>query len=110
MRVPGALPDAKIVAPVIANNGKVAFGENKYDSRVRGTVPEYRNLNDAKLVFGNYIDETQTQSNSRVAVLGDVPYRKLFPDGSDPTGTEIRINNISFQVIGVLAKWQTPNT
>jgi putative ABC transport system permease protein len=104
MRVSGALPDARIVAPVIANNGKVAFGENKYDSRVRGTVPEYRNLNDAKLIFGNYIDETQTQGNSRVAVLGDVPYRKLFPDGGDPTGTEIRINNISFVVIGVLAQ------
>jgi putative ABC transport system permease protein len=37
-------------------------------------------------------------------VLGSVVFRKLFPDGGDPVGEEIRLNNIAFQVIGVLAE------
>lgn len=38
-----------------------------------------------------------------VAVLGNVAYRKLFPGGGDPVGSDIRLETTQFKVIGVVA-------
>jgi putative ABC transport system permease protein len=96
------VPDAAVVAPVVSGNGRAFFGENKWLGSVRGTVPEYRYLNDWETVYGDWFDETAYANRSRVVVLGDYPYRKLFPEGGDPVGEEIRLNNVTFQVAGVL--------
>jgi putative ABC transport system permease protein len=104
MREPGALPGANLVAPVVSGSGKVIYGEVKHDTRMRGTVPEYRAFNDAKLSHGVYFDEGHLQSGARVVILGSHVYKKLFPDGGDPVGEDVRLNNITFQVIGVLAE------
>ena len=99
------VPDASVIAPLISGNVKAYNGENKYETRVRGTVPEYIRLSDTnKFLYGNYFDDTEYAARSRVVVLGDVPYRKLFPDGGDPVGAEIRINNVSFTIVGVMAQ------
>jgi putative ABC transport system permease protein len=104
MRAPGALPAVKFVAPVVSGSAKMRFAGLEHEARVRGTVPEYRQLNDPALLYGEYFDAAQMNSGARVAVLGSVVYKKLFPDGGDPVGEEIRINNITFSVIGVLAE------
>jgi len=104
LRDKSRVPDARIVAPLASSTGQMVAGDRKYQTRIRGTVPEYRELNDAKLLYGSYFTPEETNSGVRVVVLGDVPYRKLFPEGGDPTGQEIRINNVPFQVVGVLAQ------
>ncbi|MCX7939234.1 MAG: ABC transporter permease [Thermoflexales bacterium] len=104
LRDPERVPDAKIVAPIVSGQGKLVSGARKYETRVRGTVPEYRELNNAPVRFGRYIAQDELISGARVVVLGDVPYRKLFPEGGDPVGEEVRINNIPFRVVGVMAQ------
>jgi putative ABC transport system permease protein len=37
-----------------------------------------------------------------VAVLGQSVYEQLFPDGRQPIGETIRINNVNFRVIGLM--------
>jgi putative ABC transport system permease protein len=98
------VPDARIIAPVVAGTGRAFNGDTKHESRVRGTVPEYLELNEATMLYGSYFDEAAMTARSRVVVLGSVPYKKLFPDGGDPTGQEIRINNVPFRIIGVQAE------
>ncbi len=102
MRRPGVLPDARVVAPVLSGNGKAVNGLSKHDVRIRGTVPEYQYLSETPMRYGDYIVESQLQSRARVAVLGSYAYKSLFPDGGDPVGSEIKINNISFSVVGVI--------
>jgi putative ABC transport system permease protein len=104
LRDKGRVPDASIVAEVVSGNGKLAAGENKHEARVRGTVAEYRELNDPRLLFGRYFTPEEVSAGSRVAVLGSVVYNKLFPEGGDPTGQDIRINDMLFKVVGVLAQ------
>jgi len=98
------IPDAKIVAPVVSGSAKAVSDDSRHETRVRGTVPEYQDLNEAKLMYGQYFDESAVTAKSRVAVLGEVVYRKLFPNGGDPTGSDIRVNDVTFKVIGVLAQ------
>ena len=98
------LPDAKVVAPVVSGSAKAISDDGRHEMRVRGTVPDYQLLNDAKLLYGQYFDEAAVTSKSRVAVLGEVVYRKLFPNGGDPVGADIRVNDVPFKVLGVLAQ------
>ena len=37
-----------------------------------------------------------------MAVLGQTVYEELFPNGEPPIGEMIRINNVNFQVIGLM--------
>jgi putative ABC transport system permease protein len=104
LRDKSRVPDAKIVAEVVSGNGKLVAGEKKHEARVRGTVPAYYNLNTPTFLFGRYFTDEENAAGSRVVVLGSVVYEKLFPDGGDPTGQDIRINDVQFRVVGVLAE------
>ncbi|HQV70074.1 MAG TPA: ABC transporter permease [Thermoflexales bacterium] len=96
------VPDAALVVPIVSGSAKATSGENKWAGTVRGTSPSYQLLNGQKAIYGAYFDEANYQSSARVALLGSYAYQKLFPDGGDPTGTDIRINDVSFRVAGVL--------
>ncbi len=98
------VPDAAFIAPVVSGSGKAQAGDNRYETRVRGTVAEYRQLNNPALLYGRYMTDEEVKGGSRVAMLGSVVYHKLFPNGGDPTGEDIRINGVPFRVIGVLAE------
>jgi putative ABC transport system permease protein len=43
------------------------------------------------------------KKRAKVIVLGDTVYRQLFPEGDNPVGKLIRVNNIGIRCIGVLA-------
>jgi putative ABC transport system permease protein len=54
---------------------------------------------------GMFITEQNSKTGSRVAVLGPTTRDDLFGEGADAIGQSIRINNVSFTVIGItLAK------
>ena len=50
---------------------------------------------------GRFINETDLQRSNQVVVLGADLVDSLFA-GSDPIGQQMRIQNLSFQVIGVM--------
>ncbi len=43
------------------------------------------------------------RSYAAVAVLGQTVADNLFPDGEDPVGRYVLLNNVPFQVIGVMS-------
>src|SRR5207244_13581098 len=53
-------------------------------------------------IFGDWFNEADYTGHSRVALLGSYVYTQLFPDGGDPVGQEVRLNDVSFKVAGVL--------
>ena len=69
---------------------------------VYGTSPDYRLLNHWPAIYGDWFTDADYNGHSRVALLGSRVYHKLFPDGGDPTGEELRLNDISFKITGVL--------
>lgn len=52
-------------------------------------------------VFGRFFTEEEDKRRERVAVLGQTVVRELFAE-QNPVGETIRMNRISFQVIGIL--------
>ena len=58
---------------------------------------------------GAPITDSDVEGGTKVCVLGQTVVDKLFGASSDPVGQMVRIKNIPFQVVGVLArKGQSP--
>jgi len=53
------------------------------------------------LIFGRAISHDDVASASHVCMLTNAGFKRLFPDGGDPTGTSLRIGDRRFVVIGV---------
>jgi len=60
-------------------------------------------VRDWQLAAGSFFTERHEKSGAKVAVLGQTVVRNLFGPGQDPIGSIVRIKNVPFKVIGVLA-------
>jgi putative ABC transport system permease protein len=63
--------------------------------------PDNLDLENAGIKEGRYINEIDIQKRRKVAVIGEPVQQGLFKNGKDPIGEYIKINNISFLVVGV---------
>ena len=52
---------------------------------------------------GVFLNDEDQKSYAAVAVLGQTVVKSLLPDGGDPIGRYVLINNVPFQVIGVMS-------
>jgi putative ABC transport system permease protein len=61
-------------------------------------------VRDWPVAAGRYFDEREQSGASPVALLGQTVADNLFAAGEDPIGATIRVKNVPFTVIGVLAR------
>jgi putative ABC transport system permease protein len=65
-----------------------------------GVYPVYQRIRDFDVAQGRGLSEQDESEHARVAVIGDEAKRRLF-SGESALGQSIRINGVSFQVIGI---------
>ena len=63
----------------------------------------YLEVRDWGVESGRSFEPDEAKSGTQVALLGQTVAKQLFPD-VDPIGREVRIRNVPFKVIGMLAK------
>jgi len=96
------------VSPVVATSGQIVGGQGNWRSRINGVSVEYLAIRDWDVEFGRNFDASEVRSMKKVVLLGRTVAENLFP-GQDPVGQRVRIRNVPFQIIGMLAeKGQTP--
>ena len=91
------------VASVIAKTLQIQYLEANTSARVSGVTPEYNELREWNLLYGNYLSEQDIKRSSRVAVVGVTVAKELF-GRTDVEGKIIRIKNVPFRISGVLAE------
>jgi putative ABC transport system permease protein len=96
------VPDAIGVAPVYFRSLELQYRGTTYRSTMRATTPEYAAVRGYELTLGRFIDGNDYNGRSRVAVLGPETADNLFPDDIDPVGAEIKVQGITFRVVGIL--------
>ena len=92
------------LSPVLfvwGSDNNVVRGERSGSYLVKGCYPEYDLIEKSKLIYGRYVNEIDIIEKRKVCVIGERIYEVLFQKGEDPTGRQIRVNGIYFQVIGV---------
>jgi len=72
-------------------------------STIGGYSPACPSILNWPVAEGSFFDETDMATGAAVAVIGSEVKKKLFADGQDPIGRYILVENVPFQVIGVLA-------
>lgn len=75
---------------------------NNTNSLVIGGTSAYAEVRNVVVERGSFLTDAHQRSIARVAVLGPTTASDLFGEDVDPLGKSIRINKISFRVIGVL--------
>lgn len=98
-------PAIKAVAPVIRERAQATYGsKNFYVQSVQGTTPEFLTVRDwLPLAEGEPFTDADVRGGRQVCLIGQTVKTQLFGDES-PVGKEIRLNNISCRVLGVLTR------
>lgn len=90
------------VVPLAQTEQQIVYGTHNWNSTVIGSNTDYFNLRDWHIRSGNAFDTGDLQSAAHVALIGQRVAEQLF-GGDDPVGATVRIGQLPFQVIGVLA-------
>jgi macrolide transport system ATP-binding/permease protein len=98
-------PAALDVAPVVRSRAQLVYGNrNSVPDQICGTTPSYLAVRDwQNMSAGEMFSNRDVRNGNKVCVIGHTVKRDLFHDAS-AIGKEIRINNVSFTVVGVLGR------
>src|SRR4029453_18528751 len=103
------VPAVAKAAPNVQAQGQFVFGNQNWSSRIQGSNESYLDIRGWKMGQGEFYTENDVRTAARVVVLGKTIADNLFP-GGDAVGQSIRIRNLPYRVIGVLApKGQSAN-
>jgi len=97
------VPAVKNASPVVNGRGQASYLNRNWNTLVMGTGVAYPQMRAAVPDIGRYFTEQENRQRARVAVLGRTVLRELFGD-RNPVGETIKINRVSFTVIGVLGE------
>jgi len=95
------VPMVKRTSPMADKHSQVHFEDRTFQFRVVGVYPAWQDIRRMTVVQGRLMGEEDLATRSRVAVIGDETAKKLFA-GQNSLGSYIRIDGLSFQVIGVM--------
>ena len=96
------IPTIAAASPIVNASGQMVFGNQNWFVRIQGSNEKFPKIREWKIEQGEFFSDADVRSASRVVVLGKTVGDKLFP-GIDPIGQTIRVRNLPFRVVGVLA-------
>ena len=95
------LPNIRAAVPEQSSSITVRYSGNDHRTEINGTSEEYVVARTWDVASGAFFSADDVSRYATVAVLGQTVARALFA-GADPIGQYILVNNIPFQVIGVM--------
>jgi len=97
------VPTVAMVSPSVSASAQLVFGNQNWNARVQGVGEDYPKIRKWLVQSGEFVSEADVRQATRVVVLGQTVVDNLFP-GIDPIGQSIRVRELPFRVIGVMAK------
>src|SRR5580658_2016067 len=99
----GNLPQVELVSPRKRYKPARVFPSVTKDMpTVMGVLPEFPRIAGLKIIAGRFFDAGEQAEGAAVAVLGDGARRALLGSG-DAVGEFVKVDDVWFRVIGVLA-------
>ena len=91
-------------APVLRAGAQVLSEDANWNTSIQGTTPEFLRVRSWPIAQGAVFGPSDVDGGQKVAVLGQTVVDKIFGPNANPVGQVIRVKNIPFSVVGVLAK------
>jgi putative ABC transport system permease protein len=96
------LPQITRITPEVGKQASVRYDTRVFTFAVTGNDPNVFSVRSLKLEEGRFYNLEDQVQRGRVAVIGSEAKDKLF-SGRNALGEHIRVDGLSFEVIGVLA-------
>lgn len=91
----------KAITPVGSTNLNSVYGNENYSTTIHGATNDYFIIKDWDLKSGRTFSNNELLSGSSVCIIGETVRKKLFNE-QESLDTNIRLENFSCKVIGVL--------
>ena len=92
----------KSVSPIVRSGGQVIYQENNWSTQIQGVSVDFPDVRNWDMSAGVFFTAADERAGARVCVIGQTVVNNLFPDG-DPVGKSLRIRNMPFRILGVMA-------
>ena len=103
------IPTVKAATANLRTTAQVMSEDQNWATSINGVGTEYFEIRNWPVARGTQFTQSDVEAGSKLVVLGQTVVDKLFGPSADPVGQTVRLRNIPFQVIGVLArKGQSP--
>lgn len=90
-------------SPVVRASGQIVVGNQNWSpGEIAGGNENYFKINSWSIDKGRFYNKKDVESSARVCLIGQTIAKELFAD-EDPVGKDLRIKDVAFTVIGVLA-------
>jgi putative ABC transport system permease protein len=90
------------VSPEMRDRSQVLANGLNWNTQIMGEGPDYPSIRSWSIADGAMFSEQDVRSFAKVAIVGKTVADQLFP-GESPLNQTIRIRNIPFKIVGVLA-------
>ncbi|HVP91480.1 MAG TPA: ABC transporter permease [Terriglobales bacterium] len=95
-------PAVLYVAPILNGVAQVVYGHTNWSTSVLGSTQDLLDVRNWPLSSGRAFTDQDIRSATKVCLLGQTVVDNLF-GAEDPVGQVVRIKNLPFKVVGVLA-------
>jgi macrolide transport system ATP-binding/permease protein len=99
----GALPNVLAAVPELGGAVTIRFGNTDYQTQATATSAEFPLARNWPVAHGLFFARGDVASYAPVIVLGETVAKSLFPGAADALGEHVLVNNVLFQVIGVMS-------
>ncbi len=97
------IPAVSLAVPGVRTTQQVVAGGANWSTVIQGTTNDLLAAREWDIAAGRAWTPEEEAGAAKVALLGETAAASLFADG-DPVGMQIRIRNVPFTVIGLLAR------
>jgi macrolide transport system ATP-binding/permease protein len=105
----GEIDGIRASVPEYQSSVTVRYGSNDYQTSADSTSEDFPVARDWPVASGVFFSQADVQSYAPVVVVGQTVVNNTFGPGVDPIGNYLLLNNVPFQVIGVMSpKGATP--
>ena len=97
------VPSVSMVSPVINSRSQMIAGNQNWSTQIQGVSEQFPDIRKWAVGSGDFFTDSDVRSAARVVVIGQTIADNLFP-GQDAVGQTMRISNMPFRVVGVMAR------
>jgi putative ABC transport system permease protein len=97
------VPSVSMVTPSVTARSQLVFGNMNWNTSVQGVSEQYPEIRKWPVQSGAFFTDSDVRTAGRVIVIGQTIADNLFA-GSDAVGQTVRVLNLPFRVVGVMAR------
>ncbi len=97
------VPSVSMVTPSVNARSQLVAGNMNWNTAVTGVSEQYPEIRKWPVAMGSFFTDADVRTAARVIVIGQTLADNLYP-GTDPIGQDIRVANLPFRVVGVMAR------